>query len=294
VPTRYPIILAHGICRLDFLRASLVNRLPGADENLSDRFHYFRGIRTALRNHGYAAHHTSVGFADGVEVRSRQLRDQLLTIMEKENADKVHIVGHSMGGLDARHMVVDLEMADRVASITTIGTPHLGTTLADKAVRRGGKQLGALLRPIIHLEGFRDLTTAECLLFNSRAEASEAANSVRYSVVSCHQKSGAAILPLQISGAILARTEGPNDGLVSVTSQEWTAELRGPDGMTKAVSQWQFPINGDHVNEMGWWDGSEGLGLLTLARLPRKIREMETAVRGVYLGIAEKLTDGPL
>jgi len=275
VPTRYPIILAHGICRLDFLRASLVNRLPGADENLSDRFHYFRGIRTALRNHGYAAHHTSVGFADGVEVRSRQLRDQLLTIMEKENADKVHIVGHSMGGLDARHMVVDLEMADRVASITTIGTPHLGTTLADKAVRRG-------------------LTTAECLLFNSRAEASEAANSVRYSVVSCHQKSGAAILPLQISGAILARTEGPNDGLVSVTSQEWTAELRGPDGMTKAVSQWQFPINGDHVNEMGWWDGSEGLGLLTLARLPRKIREMETAVRGVYLGIAEKLTDGPL
>jgi triacylglycerol esterase/lipase EstA (alpha/beta hydrolase family) len=41
----------------------------------------------------------------------------------------VHIIAHSMGGLDARHLIVDIvTMADKVGTLATIGTPHLGTS----------------------------------------------------------------------------------------------------------------------------------------------------------------------
>jgi triacylglycerol lipase len=75
-----------------------------------------------------------------------------------------------MGGLDARHMIVDQEMGERVASLTTVGTPHLGTILADQVIGHGGIFLMNLLRQVINLDGFNDLTTGACELFNARAE----------------------------------------------------------------------------------------------------------------------------
>ena len=40
---------------------------------------------------------------------------------------KVNIIAHSLGGLDARQMLTHLGMGSRVASLTTVGTPHRGT-----------------------------------------------------------------------------------------------------------------------------------------------------------------------
>jgi triacylglycerol lipase len=47
----------------------------------------------------------------------------------------VNIIGHSLGGLDARYAASILE-ARQIASITTIGTPHRGSPLANWAVRQ--------------------------------------------------------------------------------------------------------------------------------------------------------------
>lgn len=45
---------------------------------------------------------------------------------------RLNIIAHSMGGLDARYYAISwLGLAERVASLTTIGIPHLGTPLAD-------------------------------------------------------------------------------------------------------------------------------------------------------------------
>lgn len=44
---------------------------------------------------------------------------------------KVHIVGHSQGGLDARFVVSRLDYGEHTASVTTIGAPHRGTPLGD-------------------------------------------------------------------------------------------------------------------------------------------------------------------
>jgi triacylglycerol lipase len=46
--------------------------------------------------------------------------------------NKVHIIAHSMGGLDARHLISRLGYSDRVASLSTISTPHHGTRIADE------------------------------------------------------------------------------------------------------------------------------------------------------------------
>jgi len=71
-------------------------------------------------------------------------------------------------------------MADKIASLTTIGTPHLGTSFADFALGSGGKLVVSGLRPILNLEGFKDLTTDACAGFNERAKDHEAGNSVVY------------------------------------------------------------------------------------------------------------------
>ena len=74
-----------------------------------------------------------------------------------------------MGGLDARYMISRLGMDRQVLSLTTIGTPHRGTTFADWGVRR----LAGLLCPVfrqlhVSTDAFFDLTTEACQRFNER------------------------------------------------------------------------------------------------------------------------------
>jgi len=44
---------------------------------------------------------------------------------------KVNVIGHSMGGIDARVAIARFGAAERVASLTTVASPHRGTPLAD-------------------------------------------------------------------------------------------------------------------------------------------------------------------
>ena len=245
-------MLAHGIARLDVLKQAVEAALKLPETELGDRLHYFKGIKSHLEANGFTARHSNVAFADRVDVRARQLRDQMNDILAETGAEKVHIIAHSMGGLDARHMIVDLDMADKVATLTTIGTPHLGTTLADFGIERGGKELIDALEPVIHLGGFEDLTTDACGMFNARAEAQEAANQVVYQTYASFEERKRVFLPLRPSGDFIKAREGENDGLVSVTSQRWKAELRGSGGITKRIAQFDFPVPADHLNEVGW------------------------------------------
>ena len=42
--------------------------------------------------------------------------------------EPVHVLAHSMGGLDSRFMISSLGMAQRVLTLTTLGTPHRGSS----------------------------------------------------------------------------------------------------------------------------------------------------------------------
>jgi triacylglycerol lipase len=112
--TRYPIVLAHG--------------MSGWKE-LFGVYEYFYGIPAELRAGGANVYVTSVSAFASSEARGEQLLQQIEYIAAASGAGKVHLIGHSQGGLDVRYVLA--ARPDLVASVTTVGTPHQGADLAD-------------------------------------------------------------------------------------------------------------------------------------------------------------------
>ena len=287
---KFPIVLAHGIARFDILLQLLKERFP--ETEIGDRFHYFKGIKSHLTANGFTVFDPNQEFAGAVDVRAGQLRERVNEAMAATGAEKVHIIAHSMGGLDARHMIVDKEMGERVASLTTIGTPHLGTVLADHMIDQGGFLFQEALRKVVNLDGFDDLKTSACQQFNSRAEDHEATNKVVYQTFASSEEVHLVFTLLKPSWMFINGREGKNDGLVSVASQSWKNELVAHDGSRKAIVQKEFPIGADHLNQIGWWDLQEAADPKKLFQnLVKQKREYETKIKDVYLQIAQSLED---
>ena len=118
-----PVILAHGIARFDAI-------IPAT--------HYWGFVRNVLGNAGYTLHETNVSWAGSLEIRAKSLATQVNHIVDSNGYSKVNIVGHSMGGLDARAALIDEDLAPRVDTLLTLGTPHHGTSFADWLVDQGG------------------------------------------------------------------------------------------------------------------------------------------------------------
>jgi pimeloyl-ACP methyl ester carboxylesterase len=74
-----------------------------------------------------------------------KLVDTVATTVEKvrqaSGCERVHLVGHSMGGILARCYLQQHGGAPLVESCVTLGSPHLGTKLAPFAVSRLGRSL---------------------------------------------------------------------------------------------------------------------------------------------------------
>ena len=290
----YPIVLAHGIARFDFLlqRLSEISSrlgIPGLLPN--DRLHYFKGIAGHLRAEGFNVFHSSVSFAAGVKRRASDLKSQVeLALSLQPGQDRVHIIGHSMGGLDARHMIVELGMAEKVASLTTIGTPHNGTSFADWGIAHKGDAIIRAVSTAIDLGGFADLTTDACRAFNESAQESEASTDVVYQVYSATQPVKQVFGPLKAAWKIINAVEGANDGLVSGSSQLWQTELTGRAGSAKTIHQHTFPVSADHLNEIGWWDIDQiRLSDLLDGNLVDDAKRYELQIRNVYLDIARSV-----
>lgn len=302
----YPIALAHGIARFDFLTDAfnlksrnlfgdvfdkiLLHLANSGVSVVQDGLHYFRGIQSFLKADGFDARHTRVGFATSLASRAEDLRGQVNQILQETKSDKVHIIAHSMGGLDSRAMIARLGMADKVASLTTIGTPHLGTSFADWKLKNGGNALIELAGKAIDLNGFADLTRDARKKFNDSVREAEAANGVYYQTYAASEGREAVLVFLQLAWDIIKKEEGDNDGLVSLTSQAWQAEIAGAGGKRKQIVQKKFPVPADHLNEVGWWDLNELHGAKTLLSLGARER-YETSIREVYRDIARDLRD---
>ncbi len=279
--TTFPIVLAHGIARFDqLLRATIPD-----ESAFSDATHYFRRIRSSLGAHGFEVHHSVVPWAASVGDRAEALWNNIQGI----GSSKVHIIAHSMGGLDARHMLYDFRDSgalERVASITTIGTPHLGTSFADWGLEFGEDLLALLNQIGIHgLDGFRDLTTDACVAFDERAKSFEEASGVLFQTYAGAQSFLTTFAPLKFSWLVIrerdARREGgANDGLVATYSARWR-----PGYFQGGL------LDADHLNQVGWCDLDE----LQRPFFPFVNREdaerkaVEDRARALYVEIARKL-----
>jgi triacylglycerol lipase len=122
--TKYPIVLAHGMSGFD---------------DLFGIYEYWQGIPQALGKDGAEVYVTEVPQFNSTEARGEALLAQVEEILAVTGADKVNLIGHSHGGLDARY--VASVAPELIASVTTVGTPHHGAELADflrANVKNGG------------------------------------------------------------------------------------------------------------------------------------------------------------
>lgn len=113
--TKYPLVLAHGI-------AAKQARIMNAFGKIGDK----------LEDAGYDVHIADTDGFGRIETNAEQLREYILGVLDKTGAEKVNIIAHSKGGLDSKYMITELGMEDKVASLTTLCTPHKGSIIASK------------------------------------------------------------------------------------------------------------------------------------------------------------------
>ncbi|WP_435005717.1 alpha/beta fold hydrolase [Tundrisphaera lichenicola] len=217
-----PIVLAHGL--FGFRRIGL-GPLTLA--------WYFRGIPGILRESGNRVLVTRVHPTAGVARRSSKLGEQILEAFPDE---PVHLIGHSMGGLDARALLADPSWRGRILSLTTIATPHLGSSIADFAKLRVGRIYSLLERMGIDHRGFLDVTPAAAAEFSRRNPTPDWLPTFS---VAGDPPSNEVCWPLRRLHFALSELEGPNDGLVSV---------RSANSFGEPLPSW--PV--DHLRQMNW------------------------------------------
>lgn len=222
--TKYPIVLAPGLFGFDSKVVS-----------------YFLGISKYISSLGCEVTATTTETAR-VEKRAALLKSQLDNFIKKTKTDKVNIIAHSMGGLDARYAISRLGMDDRVASLTTLATPHHGTSVADWGLRRL-TPVARLLSTLLGMDpkSFHDLTRESCKRFN---EEIKSVDGIKYFTCSGSQKKSKITPILWPLYDLLIKEEGENDGLVSVRSAKWQ------DGGSGVKYMGNF--NADHLNFIGW------------------------------------------
>jgi len=212
--TRFPIVLIHGVGFRD-------TRKP----------YYWGRIPRTLAQHGaqvFYGHQDSWGTAQS---NAQMLAETVDRILDETGVPKVNLIAHSKGGIDARGLASAHGYGDKVASITTIASPHHGSKTMDALMRfpRSLFKLGAFAvdnwtrtiagdkRPdfLAVCEGF---TTQGMERFNQENPDVPGVFYQSYAFVMPTPRSD---LALWFANYVLNRVEGPNDGLVSVESACW-------------------------------------------------------------------------
>jgi triacylglycerol lipase len=183
--------------------------------------------------------------------RAGQLKEQIETALAPggrlDPSQTTHIIAHSMGGLDSRYLLSPANPTPNnlpIRSLTTIGTPHFGSPIADAVdnplVPQSVKDvIGAVLAKFdISLEGLRDLRTDRCKAFSATHRDRPG---VDYACIAGIGRSGfvkAWGLFVPLHAFISLQTNEDSDGLVTRSSSQW----RTP------VGEWPA----DHVDEIGY------------------------------------------
>lgn len=234
------IILAHGF-------------LGFGEKEEKFHFEYFNEVRERLAQQFQATLFVpGVYPTRGIKARGEELRGEILQAFENGPLDpnqKAHLIAHSMGGLDCRyilstkneHTTPANDVSGRIASLTTISTPHRGTPIADLLAPDAAERPAAahhlrgffdgllaaehlvahLFRHVI--EGLDDLTTESTAQFNAAYPDHPGVH--YFSVAGRGRDAGnptAHILSLTYQ-YIKRTAAGPNDGLVPVESAKWGA-----------------------------------------------------------------------
>ena len=212
VKTQYPIVLVHGMMVKDF------------------RFwRSFRGIADFLKAQGVAVYVTDQDGVGAVATNALQLKEEILSVLQKENCEKVNLIAHSKGGVDCRYMITHLDMAKHVVSLTTLSTPHYGSGLSEKLLKMPrfmAKSIAFFTDRFYRICGDRqpdilqlgkDLTPEAMEQFNRDTPNIPSVYYQSYSS-SITGKNPLVFIPYNISRHC---EQDSTDGMVSVSSSQW-------------------------------------------------------------------------
>ncbi|WP_292996129.1 hypothetical protein [Nitrosomonas sp.] len=210
--TQYPIILLHGIGFRDDMIISSWGHIP-----------------EFLRKGGANVYLGELGAWNSSIENAEVLKQRIEGILTSTGAKKVNLIAHSKGGLDSRYMISKLGMGEKVASLTTISTPHRGSAFADvatrllpdddwayKAIDTLGKFMGDK-DPESNI-AIKELTRESMKKFNADVKDVEG---VYYQSYGSRMLSPANDPIFLISYEVIKKYEGENDGMVSVDSCQW-------------------------------------------------------------------------
>ncbi|KAI0720015.1 Alpha/Beta hydrolase protein [Cerioporus squamosus] len=264
VGTKNPIVFCHGLLGFDTvtLGPSIV----------SLQVQHWRGIRDALESNGIEVLTTRVPATSSPIDRAKVLCEK---ISEVYPGRSVHLIGHSMGGIDCRYLTTHLtDRPFKVLSVTTISSPHRGSSFADHFLATVGRERMPSVLSLLELlpngggdgKAFEFLTIENMRKFN---EATPDVPGVHYFSWGAVYEPGL-IDTWKWPHSVVLEKEGPNDGLVSLQSAKWGTYLGTLEGV-------------NHLDLVGWintarYKWAEIMG-----------REIKFKPATFYLGIADHL-----
>ena len=213
--TKYPLVMLHGIGFRD-LRY----------------FNYWGRIPKELTRNGAVVYYGHQEAWGTIEENAAFVQHKIEEILAIEHCEKVNIIAHSKGGLDARYLITHLHMEQQVASLTTVSTPHMGSELLlilnripDRIYRLISSRFDSAFRKIgdCHPDCYhasKQLSPEFCRQFNQATPNSDSVYYQSYASVMRHCWSDSLLsIPHLFMG--LASHGKPNDGLVTEDSAKW-------------------------------------------------------------------------
>lgn len=209
--TRWPLMLIHGLnCRDDWI------------------FPYWGRVAEILTDHGARVYLSGQDAWGSIPRNAEALRLRAEEILSTEGCEKLNLLAHSKGGLEARYLISTLGYAEKTASLTTICTPHRGSKAAAQWLARPRvcRIAGRGMESFWRARGDRnpDFQSAVSALTPESMSRFNAENPDSPQVY--YQSWGARLPrpgldPMDVFQCWLTRADAPTDGLVSPDSAVW-------------------------------------------------------------------------
>lgn len=211
--TKYPLLMVHGVGFRDLRWPLYWGRIPNALAGMGAELFYGQQDCWAR-----------------IEDNAKSLKARIRQILDETDSEKVNIIAHSKGGLEARMVASALGMGGQIASITTIGTPHRGSKTIDKLLKAPNSLFNIASFAVDNWSGLIGDTKpnfyAVCKDFST--DYAETFNRQNPDVPGVYYQSFAGVMRTPLSDINLSTAnfvvkmiEGDNDGLVSVDSARW-------------------------------------------------------------------------
>jgi triacylglycerol esterase/lipase EstA (alpha/beta hydrolase family) len=244
IPLQYPVVLVHGIV---------------AHDRTTDHNRFWGKIPETLENNGIQVFYGNTDAWGNFESNALLLKYTVEKILLDTKKERVNIIAHSKGGIDARFLIWKHNYSDKTASLTTICAPHHGSEIADliykqkavhtklskKALKLFGKLSGDI-NPNLY-EVNHQLTTKKMEEFNKTVAMD---SRVYYQSLYTTMDSAFDDLLFFYTYLYIKNVSGANDGVVSEYSARWgdnISKIKGGISHSEILDHKKKKISGVHI-----------------------------------------------